>query len=147
MRVCTAAVSPAALYANTRAPFCIWSALCCTARGCATPSCWVVILLHPSWRQWKSWKRLEQAVSHMPCSVSGTVCYASVVCALCVPAGIHRDRRLARGPPLALSLPSLLIKLLQGISLHKGLIWARARDARLRALPCCLVSYNTKPRH
>lgn len=52
-----------------------------------------------------------------------------------------------KGTPLSLSLPSLLFKLLQGISLHKGLIWARARDARLRALPCCLVSYNTKPRH
>lgn len=66
---------------------------------------------------------------------------------LCVPAGSHHGTRSGEGTPLPCPCPHCSLQLLPGISSHQGLIWIRARDARLRAFPCCLLSHSTKPRH
>lgn len=89
----------------------------------------------------------RNAVFTPPRGWSDTVCCISTVHTLCVPAGSHHSSRSGKGTLLLCPLCHSSLQLLPGFSSHQGLIWARARDARLSTFPCCPLSHSTKPRH
>lgn len=153
MRACAAAVSPAALCANTAAHFRVWTVAVHHCQGtCSTltlnsgtpPS---ILKAVEDVEEAGAMLKECHAVFPTPRGSSDAVRCISAIHMLCVPAGSRHPSRSGKGTPLPCPWHHSSLQLLPGISSHQGLIWARARDARLSTFPCCPLSHSSKPRY